>query len=86
MWVEPEAAAYASPPPAKKPQRSTAEKPKDKIIDDRTRERLVHEVRQKCQNIENICISCGSLNVTLEHSLFVAGMCQNCKNCFLECA
>uniref|UniRef100_A0A8C4PMG8 DNA (cytosine-5-)-methyltransferase n=1 Tax=Equus asinus asinus TaxID=83772 RepID=A0A8C4PMG8_EQUAS len=35
---------------------------------------------------ENICISCGSLNVTLEHPLFIGGMCQNCKNCFLECA
>ncbi|KAB0353348.1 hypothetical protein E2I00_011684, partial [Balaenoptera physalus] len=56
------------------------------IIDECTRERLVYEVRQKCQNIEDICISCGSLNVTLEHPLFIRGMCQNCKNCFLECA
>uniref|UniRef100_A0A4X2JNC0 DNA (cytosine-5)-methyltransferase 3A n=1 Tax=Vombatus ursinus TaxID=29139 RepID=A0A4X2JNC0_VOMUR len=89
MWapVEPEAAAYAPPPPAKKPRKSTAEKPKIKeIIDERTRERLVYEVRQKCRNIEDICISCGSLNVTLEHPLFIGGMCQNCKNCFLECA
>lgn len=37
MWVEPEAAAY-TPPPAKKPRKSTAEKPKVKdIIDERTR-------------------------------------------------
>uniref|UniRef100_A0A8C1J9B3 DNA (cytosine-5-)-methyltransferase n=1 Tax=Cyprinus carpio TaxID=7962 RepID=A0A8C1J9B3_CYPCA len=33
-----------------------------------------------------ICISCGSLNVSLEHPLFIGGMCQSCKNCFLECA
>uniref|UniRef100_A0A8C5PD63 DNA (cytosine-5-)-methyltransferase n=1 Tax=Leptobrachium leishanense TaxID=445787 RepID=A0A8C5PD63_9ANUR len=89
MWVEPEAAAYAPPPPAKKPRKST-EKPKVKevkeIIDERTRERLVFEVREKCRNIEDICISCGSLNVSLEHPLFNGGMCQNCKNCFLECA
>ncbi|XP_073529757.1 DNA (cytosine-5)-methyltransferase 3A isoform X1 [Phyllobates terribilis] len=86
IWVEPEAAAYAPPPPAKKPRKST-EKPKVKeIIDERTRERLVFEVRQKCRHIEDICISCGSLNVTLEHPLFIGGMCQNCKNCFLECA
>ncbi|XP_050933906.1 DNA (cytosine-5)-methyltransferase 3A isoform X4 [Lates calcarifer] len=86
MWVEPEAAAY-TPPPAKKPRKSTAEKPKVKdIIDERTRERLVYEVRQKCRNIEDICISCGSLNVSLEHPLFAGGMCQSCKNCFLECA
>uniref|UniRef100_A0A8C3T974 DNA (cytosine-5-)-methyltransferase n=1 Tax=Chelydra serpentina TaxID=8475 RepID=A0A8C3T974_CHESE len=87
MWVEPEAAVYPPPPPAKKPRKSTTEKPKVKeIIDERTRERLVYEVRQKCRNIEDICISCGSLNVTLEHPLFIGGMCQNCKNCFLECA
>uniref|UniRef100_A0A452HGU3 PWWP domain-containing protein n=1 Tax=Gopherus agassizii TaxID=38772 RepID=A0A452HGU3_9SAUR len=80
MWVEPEAAAYPPPPPAKKPRKSTTEKPKVKeIIDERTRERLVYEVRQKCRNIEDICISCGSLNVTLEHPLFIGGMCQNCK-------
>ncbi|XP_041810587.1 DNA (cytosine-5)-methyltransferase 3A isoform X3 [Chelmon rostratus] len=86
MWVEPEAAAY-TPPPAKKPRKSTAEKPKVKdIIDERTRERLVHEVRQKCRSIEDICISCGSLNVSREHPLFAGGMCQSCKNCFLECA
>ncbi|KAF7201398.1 DNA (cytosine-5)-methyltransferase 3A isoform X2 [Nothobranchius furzeri] len=86
MWVEPEAAAY-TPPPAKKPRKSTAEKPKVKdIIDERTRERLVYEVRQKCRSIEDICISCGGLNVGLGHPLFAGGMCQGCKNCFLECA
>ncbi|XP_075964251.1 DNA (cytosine-5)-methyltransferase 3A-like isoform X3 [Anarhichas minor] len=85
MWVEPEAAAY-TPPPAKKPRKSTAEKPKVKdIVDERTRERLVQEVRQKCRSLEDICISCGSLNVSLEHPLFAGGMCQSCKYCFLEC-
>lgn len=40
MWVEPETAAY-TPPPAKKPRKSTAEKPKVKdIIDERTRGRV----------------------------------------------
>ncbi|XP_056282166.1 DNA (cytosine-5)-methyltransferase 3A isoform X2 [Pseudoliparis swirei] len=86
MWAEPEAAAYTPPPPAKKPRKSAAEKPKVKeIIDERTRERLVQEVRQKCRSLEDICISCGSLNVSLEHPLFAGGMCQSCKNCFLEC-
>ncbi|XP_016353374.1 DNA (cytosine-5)-methyltransferase 3A-like isoform X4 [Sinocyclocheilus anshuiensis] len=87
MWVEPEAAAYTAPPPAKKPRKNSVEKPKIKeIIDEGTRERLVYEVRQKCRNIEDICISCGSQNVSLEHPLFVGAMCQSCKNCFLECA
>uniref|UniRef100_A0A8C2CYI7 DNA (cytosine-5-)-methyltransferase n=1 Tax=Cyprinus carpio TaxID=7962 RepID=A0A8C2CYI7_CYPCA len=87
MWVEPEAAAYTAPPPAKKPRKNSVEKPKIKeIIDEGTRERLVYEVRQKCRNIEDICISCGSLNVALEHPLFIGAMCQSCKNSFLECA
>ncbi|XP_062378727.1 DNA (cytosine-5)-methyltransferase 3A-like [Sardina pilchardus] len=86
MWVEPEA-AY-TPPPAKRPRKSAAaEKTKVKeIIDEGTRERLVFEVRQKTRNIEDMCISCGTLNVNLEHPLFGGGMCQSCKNCFLECA
>lgn len=42
MWVEPEAAAY-TPPPAKKPRKSTTEKPKVKdIIDERTRGKVPH--------------------------------------------
>ncbi|XP_019746004.1 DNA (cytosine-5)-methyltransferase 3A isoform X1 [Hippocampus comes] len=88
MWVEPEAASYTPPPPpAKKPRKSSQEKPRVKdIIDEGTRERLIYEVRQKCRSIEDICISCGSLNVSLEHPLFAGGMCQGCKNCFLECA
>ncbi|XP_061700595.1 DNA (cytosine-5)-methyltransferase 3A isoform X2 [Syngnathoides biaculeatus] len=91
MWVEPEAAAYTPPPPppppAKKPRKSNQEKPRLKdVIDEGTREQLIHEVRQKCRSIEDICISCGSLNVSLEHPLFAGGMCQGCKNCFLECA
>ncbi|XP_057714906.1 DNA (cytosine-5)-methyltransferase 3A-like isoform X2 [Corythoichthys intestinalis] len=87
MFVEPEAAAYMPPPPAKKPRKSTQEKPRVKdIIDEGTRERLIYEVRQKCRSIEDICISCGSLNISREHPLFAGGMCQGCKNCFLECA
>ncbi|KAG1938402.1 DNA (cytosine-5-)-methyltransferase 3 alpha a isoform X1 [Pimephales promelas] len=87
MWVEPEAAAYTAPPPVKKPRKISVLKPIIKeIIEEGTRERLVYEVRQKCRNIEDICISCGSQNVSLEHPLFIGAMCQGCKNCFLECA
>lgn len=87
MWVEPEAAAYMAPPPTKKPRKNSVEKPKIKeIIDEGTRERLIYEIRQKSRNIEDVCISCGSLNVSLEHPLFIGAMCQSCKNCFLECA
>ncbi|KTF93294.1 hypothetical protein cypCar_00025960, partial [Cyprinus carpio] len=48
MWVEPEAAAY-TPPPAKKPRKSTAtEKPKVKdIIDERTRGERILSLNQR---------------------------------------
>ncbi|XP_069571559.1 DNA (cytosine-5)-methyltransferase 3A-like isoform X7 [Brachyistius frenatus] len=85
MWAEPEA-AY-TPPPAKKPRKNTVEKAKIReVIDEGTRERLINEIKKKTRNIEDICISCGSLNVSLEHPLFVGAMCQGCKNSFLECA
>ncbi|XP_071225389.1 DNA (cytosine-5)-methyltransferase 3A-like isoform X3 [Salvelinus alpinus] len=86
MWVEPEE-AYTPPPPTKRPRKNVAEKPKIReVIDEGTRERLIQEIRQKTRNMEDICISCGSLNVSLEHPLFIGAMCQSCKNCFLECA
>lgn len=113
MWVEPETAAY-TPPPAKKPRKSTAEKPKVKdIIDERTRgkvahlsllcprnlsktkklknkkkfevellpvsvtssigcvfsERLIHDVRQKCRNIEGEFFTHRSLFYERSHLL-----------------
>ncbi|XP_067879939.1 DNA (cytosine-5)-methyltransferase 3A isoform X4 [Heterodontus francisci] len=85
-WVEPEAAAYPLPPPAKKARRSTEKLKVKEIIDEQTRERLVYDVRQNSRNIEDICLACGSQNISLEHPLFIGGMCQSCKNCFLECA
>lgn len=49
MWVELEAAAY-TPPPAKKPRKSTAEKPKVKdIVDERTRGEAAQR-HEKCKN------------------------------------
>ncbi|XP_071777420.1 DNA (cytosine-5-)-methyltransferase 3 alpha a isoform X1 [Centroberyx gerrardi] len=85
IWAEPEA-AY-TPPPAKKPRKNSADKAKIReVIDEGTRERLICEIKKKTRNIEDICISCGSLNVSLEHPLFNGAMCQGCKNCFLECA
>ncbi|XP_049612841.1 DNA (cytosine-5)-methyltransferase 3A isoform X7 [Syngnathus scovelli] len=85
MWAEPEA-AY-TPPPAKKPRKNAAEKAKIReVIDEGTRERLIQEIKKKTRNIEDICISCGSLSVSLEHPLFMGAMCVGCKNSFLECA
>ncbi|XP_038656029.1 DNA (cytosine-5)-methyltransferase 3A isoform X9 [Scyliorhinus canicula] len=85
-WAEPEASVYPPPPPAKKARRNTEKLKVKEIIDEQTRERLVYDVRQNSRNIEDICLACGSQNISLEHPLFIGGMCQSCKNCFLECA
>lgn len=50
MWVEPEAAAYTAPPPAKKPRKNSVEKPKIKeIIDEGTRG-ISHTHTHMCQS------------------------------------
>lgn len=55
MWVEPETAAY-TPPPAKKPRKSTAEKPKVKdIIDERTRGRVGQFSLICPRNLASVC-------------------------------
>ncbi|XP_056284769.1 DNA (cytosine-5)-methyltransferase 3A-like isoform X3 [Pseudoliparis swirei] len=85
MWSETEAAYM--PPPTKKQRKNLAEKAKIKeVIDEGTRERLVCEIKEKTRNIDDICISCGSLNISEEHPLFGGALCQGCKNSFLECA
>ncbi|MEQ2197797.1 hypothetical protein XENOCAPTIV_003453 [Xenoophorus captivus] len=58
------------------------------IIDERTRGKGPSSLAYSSimNSLFYICISCGSLNVSLEHPLFAGGMCQSCKNCFLECA
>uniref|UniRef100_A0A8C6UNA4 DNA (cytosine-5-)-methyltransferase n=1 Tax=Neogobius melanostomus TaxID=47308 RepID=A0A8C6UNA4_9GOBI len=84
MWPEPEA-AY-TPPPAKKPRKNAADKGKIReVIDEGTRGKDGSVPRGPCKCL-HICISCGSLNVSLEHPLFMGAMCQGCKNSFLECA
>ncbi|XP_004697359.1 DNA (cytosine-5)-methyltransferase 3-like [Echinops telfairi] len=48
------------------------------------RDLIAHEVRVKQRRIEDICICCGSFQVSTEHPLFEGGMCASCKNKFLE--
>lgn len=76
MWVEFEVVVYVLFLLVKKFWKSIMEKFKVKeIIDECIREWLVYEVWQKCWNIEDICIFCGSFNVILEYFFFVGGMC-----------
>ncbi|XP_006876869.1 PREDICTED: DNA (cytosine-5)-methyltransferase 3-like [Chrysochloris asiatica] len=49
-----------------------------------SRDHIAHEVRIKQRHIEDICICCGSFQVSTEHPLFEGGMCIPCKNKFLD--
>ena len=33
----------------------------------------------------DVCLGCGHTNVVVDHPLFVGGLCQLCKESFMEC-
>uniref|UniRef100_A0A3P9K3W2 DNA (cytosine-5-)-methyltransferase n=1 Tax=Oryzias latipes TaxID=8090 RepID=A0A3P9K3W2_ORYLA len=47
-------------------------------------EQMVNEVRKKKINIEEFCLSCGKMRVVTFHPLFEGGLCQTCKDVYLE--
>ncbi|XP_051008573.1 DNA (cytosine-5)-methyltransferase 3-like [Acomys russatus] len=48
------------------------------------REIIRYEVTVNQRNIEEICLSCGTLPVYTQHPLFEGGICAQCKDKFLE--
>ncbi|KAM6925498.1 DNA (cytosine-5)-methyltransferase 3B-like isoform 2-T2 [Xenentodon cancila] len=48
------------------------------------REQIVNEVQQKKRSIEEFCLSCGTMRVVTFHPLFEGGLCQTCKDVYLE--
>ncbi|XP_013878284.1 DNA (cytosine-5)-methyltransferase 3B, partial [Austrofundulus limnaeus] len=49
-----------------------------------SREQMVNEVLQKKQSIEDFCLSCGKMRAATFHPLFEGGLCQTCKDVYLE--
>ncbi|XP_037833008.1 DNA (cytosine-5)-methyltransferase 3B isoform X2 [Kryptolebias marmoratus] len=49
-----------------------------------SREQMVNEVRKKKQSIEEFCLSCGKMRAATFHPLFEGGLCQTCKDVYLE--
>uniref|UniRef100_UPI00359028D2 DNA (cytosine-5)-methyltransferase 3A-like isoform X3 n=1 Tax=Myxine glutinosa TaxID=7769 RepID=UPI00359028D2 len=74
------------PPMTPKKQRPTQVKPKQMVKMAGNREQIMFDVRRKIRNIEDVCLACGSLDIMVEHPMFEGGMCQLCKNTFMECA
>ncbi|XP_024126313.2 DNA (cytosine-5)-methyltransferase 3B isoform X1 [Oryzias melastigma] len=48
------------------------------------REQMANEVRKKKINVEEFCLSCGKMRVVTFHPLFEGGLCQTCKDVYLE--
>ncbi|NXC23527.1 DNM3B methyltransferase, partial [Campylorhamphus procurvoides] len=55
-----------------------------RMEDDQTREQMVSEVTNNSGNVEDSCLSCGRRNPATFHPLFKGGLCQTCRDRFLE--
>ncbi|XP_058847009.1 uncharacterized protein LOC117422312 isoform X3 [Acipenser ruthenus] len=51
---------------------------------DYTREQMVQEVLQKGKNLEDFCLSCGTVRIEIFHPLFEGSLCLKCKDNFCE--
>ncbi|KAK7807404.1 hypothetical protein U0070_025036 [Myodes glareolus] len=57
---------------------------KDRGEDDESRERMASDVANNKGNLEDRCLSCGRKNPVSFHPLFEGGLCQSCRDRFLE--
>ncbi|XP_030624011.1 DNA (cytosine-5)-methyltransferase 3B isoform X2 [Chanos chanos] len=70
--------------PTSKRQRLSLCKAKPVIDDVYSREQMVHEVLKNHRSIEEFCLSCGKTRAATFHPLFEGGLCQTCKDVYLE--
>ncbi|XP_029012271.1 DNA (cytosine-5)-methyltransferase 3B isoform X2 [Betta splendens] len=70
-------------PSAKRPKVSPS---KSKAVPEESysREQMVNEVLQKKRSVEDFCLSCGKMRPATLHPLFEGGLCQTCKDVYLE--
>uniref|UniRef100_A0A3Q1G8X7 DNA (cytosine-5-)-methyltransferase n=1 Tax=Acanthochromis polyacanthus TaxID=80966 RepID=A0A3Q1G8X7_9TELE len=47
-------------------------------------EQMVNEVLKNKRSIEDFCVSCGKMRAATFHPLFEGGLCQTCKDVYLE--
>lgn len=77
-----DSAASESPPP--KRLKTNSYGGKDRGEDEESRERMASEVTNNKGNLEDRCLSCGKKNPVSFHPLFEGGLCQSCRDRFLE--
>ncbi|XP_075818688.1 DNA (cytosine-5)-methyltransferase 3B isoform X1 [Microtus pennsylvanicus] len=76
------ASAEYCPPP--KRLKTNSYGGKDRGEDDESRERMASDVANNKVSLEDRCLSCGRKNPVSFHPLFEGGLCQGCRDRFLE--
>ncbi|EGW00272.1 DNA (cytosine-5)-methyltransferase 3B [Cricetulus griseus] len=76
------AASESYPPP--KRLKTNSYGGKDRGQDDESREQMASDVTNNKGNLEDRCLSCGRKNPVSFHPLFEGGLCQSCRDRFLE--
>ncbi|KAG3263082.1 DNA methyltransferase 3 beta, transcript variant X1 [Ictidomys tridecemlineatus] len=71
-------------PPNKRLKTNCYNNGKDRGEEDQSREQMVSDVANNKNNLEDSCLSCGRKNPVSFHPLFEGGLCQTCRDRFLE--
>ncbi|XP_045662855.1 DNA (cytosine-5)-methyltransferase 3B isoform X5 [Ursus americanus] len=71
-------------PPPKRLKTNCYNNGKDRGEEDQSREQMALDVSNNKSNLEDSCLSCGRKNPMSFHPLFEGGLCQTCRDRFLE--
>ncbi|KAM6120601.1 DNA (cytosine-5)-methyltransferase 3B isoform 3-T3 [Phoenicopterus ruber ruber] len=72
------------PPPKRLKTNPCNNSKEQRVEEDQTREQMVSEVTNNSGSLEDSCLSCGRRNPATFHPLFEGGLCQTCRDRFLE--
>ncbi|XP_004687345.1 PREDICTED: DNA (cytosine-5)-methyltransferase 3B isoform X3 [Condylura cristata] len=71
-------------PPPKRLKTNCYNNGKDRGEEDQSREQMASDVTNNKSNLEDSCLSCGRKHPVSFHPLFEGGLCQTCRDRFLE--
>uniref|UniRef100_A0A8C0W2M2 DNA (cytosine-5)-methyltransferase 3B n=1 Tax=Castor canadensis TaxID=51338 RepID=A0A8C0W2M2_CASCN len=71
-------------PPPKRLKTNCYNNGKDRGEEDQSREQMASDVTNNKNSLEDSCLSCGRKNPMSFHPLFEGGLCQTCRDRFLE--
>uniref|UniRef100_A0A8D1B0M8 DNA (cytosine-5)-methyltransferase 3B n=2 Tax=Sus scrofa TaxID=9823 RepID=A0A8D1B0M8_PIG len=71
-------------PPPKRLKTNCYNNGKDRGDEDQSREQMASDVTNNKSSLEDSCLSCGRKNPVSFHPLFEGGLCQTCRDRFLE--